>query len=108
MAGKRIYKRFQKGSPEFREFLISEVEYIPETGSLKKHGSKNQAGVQVINGKKCKVRVVLHDKMRYSPEKIAWCIQTGEWPPKYMGYKNGNDLDWRFENLFIIGNDQHE
>jgi HNH endonuclease len=81
--------------------IDEQVRYDPETGDLWwissgfKRNTLKPAGY--VNGSGHKAITI--DGKSYYQHRIAWLLQTGEWPPDTVDHINGNPADNRWCNL---------
>ncbi len=63
-------------------------------GTILKGGNRHEQIGVVVRHEGEKYRLVAH--------RIIWCMQTGDWPSKYMDHINGDATDNRWNNLRLV------
>ena len=89
----------QKHSEPFSlEYLRARLTYDASTGDLlhrqRRFVSQTRAGY--FNQGVLKTRI---EGRTYTAAKIAWFLETGEWPEHQVQFRNGNKTDLRWSNL---------
>jgi len=87
--------------------------YCPKTGALTWRittGSfkvGQEAGTVARNEDYCSYRNVSIFNERYKAHRIAWLLQTGSWPEKYIDHIDGDGLNNKWENLRQVSPSQN-
>lgn len=81
--------------------VLSELEYLPETGNLYWKSIKRGKSNNIHAGEKTEhgyVRISLKGK-RYYAHHIVWLFENGQWPTQLLDHINGNRSDNRIQNI---------
>ncbi len=76
--------------------------YVPETGTLTRKVYLGVRGPGSYTTKPLapgRARVVKVDGKSYLAHRVAWLIETGEWPERFLDHKNGRRGDNALINL---------
>lgn len=60
------------------------------------------AGSLKVHGRAAGFRYISIDSRSYMANQLAWFYMTGEWAPGWVGMKNRDRTDLRFENLRLV------
>lgn len=84
-----------------REWLLENYHYEPHTGHLiiKRSCYESLIGTVVTKKQTKGYPYITVNKRNYLVHRVAWLMQTGSWPTKWLDHINGNPEDNRWSNL---------
>lgn len=92
------------------EYVRSLVSYDKETGEMRwltEKSKKTKIGDIAGYQQKSGYMALKIDGRHYLQHRLAWLIETGEWPPIYIDHINNSKRDNRWENLRLADESQN-